>query len=358
MSRLPLQKILDSLDEINQKFATNTSTADLIKLAKEQKKLAAKAELAKEIIQHEKAITENEQLLTELGDGDDEIKELTQIDISEKKELLEIAEAKLLSLLAPTDTRDENNVMIEIRAGAGGDESSLFAGDLLRMYSYFCDKLGFKLKVISQSLNDLGGFKEVIAEIRGEDVFSWFKYEGGVHRVQRVPSTEKQGRIHTSTVAIALMPLIEENDNQFKLDPKDLEITTSTAGGNGGQSVNTTYSAVRMKHIPTGLEAQSQDQKNQLQNRDKCLLVLTSRVFNFYEQDRLEKEAAERNQQVGKMDRSEKIRTYNFPQDRLTDHRYNQSWNQLPTILDGDIYQVILDIKKLEAERVLENLQA
>jgi peptide chain release factor 1 len=357
MSTLPLQKILDSLNEINDKFATTSSTSDLIKLSKEQKKIAAKAELAKQILTQEKAITENDELLKELTDKDDEIKELTLLDTAEKKALVKTAEAQLLSLLAPTDPRDENNVIIEIRAGAGGDESSLFASDLLRMYSYLADKLGFKLKMISQSLNDLGGFKEVIAEIRGDDAFSWFKYEGGVHRVQRVPSTEKQGRIHTSTVAVALMPLIEENSIQFKLDPKDIEITTSTAGGNGGQSVNTTYSAVRMKHIPTGLEAQSQDQKNQLQNRDKCLLVLTSRVFNLYEQDRLEKEGAERNQQVGKMDRSEKIRTYNFPQDRLTDHRYNQSWNQLPTILDGDIYQVILDIKKLEAQKVLQDLQ-
>lgn len=356
MSFLPLQKILDSLEEINQKFGSDTTTADLIKLAKEQKKINQKAELAKTILSLEKAIQENEELLNELKETDVEIKELTIEDITEKKQLLNKAEADLLALLAPTDPRDENNVIIEIRAGAGGDESSLFAADMLRMYTYFADKLGFKLKVISQSLNDLGGFKEVIAEVRGDDAYSWFKYEGGVHRVQRVPSTEKQGRIHTSTVAIALMPLIEDSNNQFKLDPKDLEITTSTAGGNGGQSVNTTYSAVRMRHIPTGLEAQSQDQKNQIQNREKCLLVLTSRVFNFYEQDRLEKESAERNQQVGKMDRSEKIRTYNFPQDRLTDHRYNQSWNQLPTILDGDIYQVIVDIKKLEAEKVLQNL--
>lgn len=357
MSLLPLQKILDSLEEINEKFATTTNTADLIKLSKDQKKLAAKAELAKQILNNEKAINENDELLTELTEKDDEIKELTIADNDEKKELVATLEANLLSLLAPTDPRDENNVILEIRAGAGGDESSLFAGDLLRMYSYFADKFGFKLKVISQSLNDLGGFKEVIAEVRGEDAFSWFKYEGGVHRVQRVPSTEKQGRIHTSTVAVALMPLIEENNTQFKLDAKDIEITTSTAGGNGGQSVNTTYSAVRMRHIPTGLEAQSQDQKNQIQNREKCLLVLTSRVFNFYEQDRLEKESAERNQQVGKMDRSEKIRTYNFPQDRLTDHRYNQSWNQLPNILDGEIDQVIRDIKKIEAERVLQDLQ-
>jgi|688.fasta_scaffold165528_2 peptide chain release factor 1 len=356
MSRLPLEKIIQDYNQTNQKLSTTANTKDLIELSKRQKKLQAQYDLAVKIQTLETSITENRELLLVLGNEDAEMKELTELDVQEKELELTACEDKLLSFLAPTDPRDEGDAILEIRAGAGGDESALFAANLLRSYTYMADKLGLKIKVISQSLNDLGGYKEVIAEIRGEGAYSWFKYEGGVHRVQRVPETEKQGRIHTSTVSIAIMPLIEENDTQFKLDPKDIEIQTTMAGGNGGQSVNTTYSAVRMRHIPTGLEAQSQDQKNQIQNRIKCLQVLTSRVFDLYETERLQKEAAERKGQVGRMDRSEKIRTYNFPQDRMTDHRYNKSWNQLPLIMNGDIVSAIEDIKKLEAEQVLKDL--
>lgn len=356
MSRLPLEKIIQDYNQTNQKLSTTANTKDLIELSKKQKKLQVQYDLAIKIQNLEKSITENRELLLVLGSNDAEMKELTELDVQEKELELTACEDKLLSFLAPTDPRDEGDAILEIRAGAGGDESALFAANLLRSYTYMADKLGLKIKVISESLNDLGGYKEVIAEIRGEGAYSWFKYEGGVHRVQRVPETEKQGRIHTSTISIAIMPLIEENDTQFKLDPKDIEVQTTMAGGNGGQSVNTTYSAVRMKHIPTGLEAQSQDQKNQIQNRIKCLQVLTSRVFDLYETERLQKEAAERKGQVGRMDRSEKIRTYNFPQDRMTDHRYNKSWNQLPLIMNGDIVSAIEDIKKLEAEQVLKDL--
>lgn len=356
MSRLPLEKIIQDYNQTNQKLSTTANTKDLIELSKKQKKLQVQYDLAIKIQNLEKSITENRELLLVLGSDDAEMKELTELDVQEKELELTACEDKLLSFLAPTDPRDEGDAILEIRAGAGGDESALFAANLLRSYTYMADKLGLKIKVISESLNDLGGYKEVIAEIRGEGAYSWFKYEGGVHRVQRVPETEKQGRIHTSTISIAIMPLIEENDTQFKLDPKDIEVQTTMAGGNGGQSVNTTYSAVRMKHIPTGLEAQSQDQKNQIQNRIKCLQVLTSRVFDLYETERLQKEAAERKGQVGRMDRSEKIRTYNFPQDRMTDHRYNKSWNQLPMIMNGDIVSAIEDIKKLEAEQVLKDL--
>ena len=358
MSRLPLEKIIQEYDQINQKLSTTNNTKDLIELSKKQKKLQIQNDLAVKIQSLEKAISENQELLTELTADDQEMKELTEADLQEKKEELAKAEDELLSYLAPVDARDEGDAILEIRAGAGGDESALFAANLLRAYTYMADKLGLKVKIISESVNDIGGYKEVIAEIRGDSAYSWFKYEGGVHRVQRVPETEKQGRIHTSTVSVALMPLIEEGDNNFKLDPKDVEVQTTMASGNGGQSVNTTYSAVKMKHIPTGLEAQSQDQKNQIQNRIKCLQVLTSRVFDLYESERLAKEAAERKGQVGKMDRSEKIRTYNFPQDRMTDHRYNKSWNQLPLIMNGEIISAIEDIKKLEAQTVLENLEA
>ncbi len=355
MSKLPIEQIIQQYEEINETLSGINATEDLMKLGKQQKTLQSQFVLAQKIKHLEKSISENEDLLND-SSLDQELSELTKLDNEEKQAELAIVEDKLITFLAPKDPHDDNDIFLEIRAGAGGDESALFAADLVRMYNYLCEKIGFKLKIISFSENSLGGYKELIAEIRGNGAYSWFKYEGGVHRVQRVPSTEKQGRIHTSTVSVAVLPLFEESNNDFKLDMKEVEVTASTSQGAGGQSVNTTYSAIKVKHIPTGIEAQSQDERNQQQNKIRALQVLTSRVFDFYEQERLAKEGAARREQVGKADRSEKIRTYNFPQDRLTDHRYNQNWNQLPVIMDGGIYEVIEQIKKIEAQSVLENL--
>ena len=356
MSRLPIQDIINEYDAINQKLTEVTDTKKMIELSKEQSKLEKKYELAYKIHQAEKNISENEQMLIDLGDDDIELVELTKEDISSLKNQVDELENTLLIHLNPSDPRDDNDILLEIRAGAGGDESALFAAELLKTYSIMADKAGLKVKVVDASLNEIGGYKEVIAEIRGHGAFSWYKYESGVHRVQRVPQTEKQGRIHTSTISVAIMPLIEDS-GVFKLDPKDVELIVSTSSGKGGQSVNTTYSAVKLKHLPTGIEAQSQDERSQVQNKVKATSVLTSRVADFYEQKRLAEEGAARREQVGRADRSEKIRTYNFPQDRLTDHRYNNNWNQLPTIMTGGIAGVIEDIKKLEAEKTLENLQ-
>lgn len=355
MSKLPLQDIVDRYNNLSQKMADISDTSEMIKLSKEQKKLSPQFELAKKIIALEKTISENQKLLGELNKDEIEMIELIQAEIVEKQTELENADAKLLTYLAPEDPMDDYNILLEIRAGAGGDESALFAADLLRMYSYLTQKVGFNLKVISANSSEIGGYKEIICEVKGDGAYRWFKYEGGVHRVQRVPATEKQGRIHTSTTSVAIMPLIEEN-SEFKLDMKEVDVVASTSQGAGGQSVNTTYSAIKAKHIPTGIEAQCQDERNQQQNKLKALQILTSRVFDFYERERLEKEGAARLEQVGRGDRSEKIRTYNFPQDRLTDHRYNQNWNQLPNILNGDIINVIEDLRKLEAQKTLEGL--
>ncbi len=356
MSRLPTKEIQEKYKEINEKLASVADQKDLIELSKQQKKLFRQDELASKIEKLEKEITENTELLETLGSDEQELIDLTKEDNVEKEIQLQQAEEELLSYLSPSDPKDDNNVILEIRAGAGGDEASLFASEMLRAYTRMCDELGFKVKVISSSENPLGGFKEVMAEIIGDGVYSWFKYEGGVHRVQRVPLTEKQGRVHTSTVSMAVMPLIEKDDNDFKLNMDEVEVITTTSSGNGGQSVNTTYSAIKAKHLPTGIEAQCQDERSQLQNKEKALTVLASRVFDHYEQKRLAEETAERRSQVGNADRSEKIRTYNFPQDRLTDHRYSRNWNQLPLIMSGKILEVIQDIKKMEAERVLEGL--
>ncbi|MBC7472218.1 MAG: PCRF domain-containing protein [candidate division SR1 bacterium] len=356
MSRLPIQDIIQRYDELSQKLSIVTDTKEMIELSKEQSKLEKKYDLATKIQKGENIISDNEALIIEIANTDSDMKEMMFEEITETKEKISELEGQLITLLVLSDPRDDNDILLEIRAGAGGDESALFAAELLKTYSIMAEKIGLKLKVVDASLNEIGGYKEVYAEIRGSGAFSWYKYESGVHRVQRVPLTEKQGRIHTSTISVAIMPLIEDS-GVFKLDPKDVELIVSTSSGKGGQSVNTTYSAVKLKHLPTGMEAQSQDERSQVQNKVKAMSVLTSRVADYYEQKRLAEEGAARREQVGKADRSEKIRTYNFPQDRLTDHRYNNNWNQLPTIMTGGIANVIEDIKKIEAEQTLENLQ-
>lgn len=357
MSRLPLTKIIKEFQTVSEQLSTTTDTKEMMRLGKAMKPLSAQYELAVRIQKIEQDLVSNNNDIGQLGSEKDdaEMKAMLTIENTGLKSEQEAKENELLAYLAPTDPKDSENVIIELRAGAGGDEASLFVGELLTSYRIMAGEIGLSFKAIESSNGTMGGYKEIVAEIKGDGAFSWYKYEGGVHRVQRVPTTEKQGRVHTSTISVAVMPLIE-SDNEFKLNPDDIEIIISTSSGNGGQSVNTTYSAVRMKHKPTGLEAQSQDERDQQQNRVKALNVLTSRVFDLYEQERLAKESEARLAQVGKADRSEKIRTYNFPQDRLTDHRYNQNWNQLPTIMSGGMKNVVEDIKKIEAERILAEL--
>jgi len=320
MSRLPISQIQKAYKDLNERMAGVSDHKELIKLSKEQKRLQIQNDLAEKIESLESSISSNNELLKELTDPEDEMRILTEEDNTSMKADLKESEDELLGYLSPSDPRDDEDIMLEIRAGAGGDEASLFAQELLKSYSIMADEMGLKTSITSESKNDLGGYKEVIAEIRGAGAFSWFKFESGVHRVQRVPATEKQGRIHTSTISVAIMPLIESDNSDFKLNPDDIEIIIGTSSGNGGQSVNTTYSAVKMIHKPTGQEAQSQDERSQIQNKAKALQVLTSRVFNHYEEIRLAEERKERLGQVGTADRSEKIRTYNFPQDRVTDH--------------------------------------
>lgn len=353
MSRLPLNSIIEQYNKVNEQLSGQISPEEMMKFGKELKRLQPQYDLAVTIEKLERAIAENRELLQSESDGD--LLEMLKTDIDNSQELLSQSEQEILKYLTPIDPRDDNDIFLEIRAGAGGDESSLFAGELLRAYSIMAQNLGFSLKIVDFNVGTVGGYKEVIAEVRGDGAYSWFKYEGGVHRVQRVPATEKQGRVHTSTVSVAIMPLIEEN-NDFKLDLSEVDIIATTSQGAGGQSVNTTYSAIQVVHKPTGIRAQCQDERNQQQNKIKALQILTSRVFDHFEQQRLEKEYQERKSQVGKADRSEKIRTYNYPQDRITDHRYNQSWSQIESVMAGQIVNIIEDIKKLEAQNVLENL--
>lgn len=349
-----LQGIIDNYNEMGQRIADPETMKDMPawqKLCKEHSDLEPIVEKAKEYIENVKILEEDKEMI-EMTDDEDMI-ELLKEEINERTKVIESDKEEIKILLLPKDPNDHKNVIVEIRAGAGGDEAGLFAGDLFRMYRMYADSKGWSYELLTMSDQGVGGVKEAVFMIKGNGAYSMLKYESGVHRVQRVPETESGGRIHTSTATVAVLPEAEDIDVQ--VDPTELRVDVFRSSGNGGQSVNTTDSAVRITHIPSGIVVSCQDEKSQLKNKDKAMKILKTRLYDLAQAEHDAEISADRKSQIGTGDRSERIRTYNFPQGRITDHRINETIYQLEDFLNGDIQGMI---DKLIAEDQTKKLAA
>ena len=348
---LPEKKVRDLIDR-HFKLEKQLSSGEVDKrkfaeISKEYSDLNEIIKISKEYLNFTK---EKEDLNNIINDknSDNEMKEFANIELENLKNNFILNEKKIKLFLLPKDQADEKNAIIEIRAGTGGLEASLFAADLYKMYEKVCQKKSWTIEIISISKSDAGGLKEVIAIIRGKNIYSSLKYESGVHRVQRVPDTETQGRVHTSAATVAVLPEAEELD--IKLDEKDLRIDVFRSSGPGGQSVNTTDSAVRITHIPTGIVVSQQDEKSQIRNKEKGLKILRSRIYDFERQKIDQERSKDRKSKIGTGDRSERIRTYNFPQGRVTDHRINLTLHKLEEFMEGEIFEEMIENLSLQAQ--------
>lgn len=334
-----LQPFIERYDEINNLLSSIEVVSDIKRmtdLSKEQSSISKIVTVAKEYILTIDTIAENRSLLE-----DNELAELAKEELKILEPQKEKLEEEIKILLIPKDPNDDKNIYLELRAGTGGDEAAIFVGDLLKAYIRYADVKGWKYEIMSLSDSDAGGYKEAIILIKGESVFSKLKFEGGTHRVQRVPATESQGRVHTSAITVAVMPEVDDVD--IDINPNDLKIDVMRSSGCGGQSVNTTDSAVRITHIPSGIVVTNQDEKSQHKNKDKAMKILKARLYDQQMQEKMAQDAAERKTQVGTGDRSGRIRTYNYPQNRITDHRINLTLYRLDLIMEGGIFDDIID---------------
>ena len=334
-----LQRFIDRYNEINDLLVSPDILSDIKKmtdLSREQSNISKIVDASKEYNQIISDIEDNKMLL-----GDEELADLAKDELKELEARKPELEEEIKILLLPTDPNDDKNIYVELRAGAGGDEAGLFVADMFRAYIRFAENQGWKTEIMSSSESEAGGYKEMIFLVKGESVYSKMKFEAGVHRVQRVPATETQGRVHTSAITVAIIP--EVDDVEIDIRSEDLKIDTMRASGNGGQSVNTTDSAIRITHIPSGIVVTNQDQKSQHKNKDKAMKVLKARLFDMQEQERMDKEGADRKAQVGSGDRSARIRTYNYPQGRISDHRINLTLYRLDVIMNDGLFNEIID---------------
>lgn len=333
------QEVISDVNKLRSYGKEQSDLEDTVQTYREYKRVSSQLQEAKEMF--------NERL-------DDDMRDLVKQEVSELSEQKEQLEHDLMILLLPKDKNDDKNVIVEIRGAAGGDEAALFAGDLLRMYSRFADRKGWKVDYIDINEKDMGGVKEAVFSVQGKGAYSLLKYESGAHRVQRVPATESSGRIHTSTATVAILPEVEEVE--VEIHEKDLRIDTFCSTGPGGQSVNTTQSAVRITHTPTGIVVSCQDEKSQLKNRDKAMRVLRARLYEKYQQEQQQEYAEQRKTAVGTGDRSERIRTYNFPQSRVTDHRIGLTLHRLESVLAGDLEEIINALVTAEQAEKLQSV--
>ncbi|SDI04550.1 bacterial peptide chain release factor 1 (bRF-1) [Alteribacillus persepolensis] len=348
-----LQAVEDRYEELNELLSDPEVINDSKKLREYSKEQSDISETVTAYRKYKEVTTQLDDAKSMLADDlDDEMEDMVKLEIDELSEKKEELEEQLKVLLLPKDPNDDKNVIVEVRGAAGGDEAALFAGDLYKMYSRYAEKNGWKPEVIEASPTELGGYKEIIFMINGEGAYSKMKYENGAHRVQRVPSTESGGRIHTSTATVAVLPEAEEVE--IEVHDKDIRVDTFASSGPGGQSVNTTMSAVRLTHEPTGIVVSCQDEKSQIKNKDKAMKVLRARIYDMYQREAEAEYAENRKSAVGTGDRSERIRTYNFPQSRVTDHRINLTVQKLDQILQGELDEIIDSLIVEEQAEMME----